>query len=82
VGEQIELCIRDDGEGFDTSAPSPGRGLRLLAKRAVELGGELAIESAIGGGTALRLRLDVARRAAPRAADRSAAVGETRRMTR
>lgn len=80
VGEQIELCIRDDGEGFDTSAPPPGRGLRLLAKRAAELGGDLSIESAPGGGTTLRLRLDVARRAAPRAADCCAAVGETQRV--
>lgn len=82
VGEQIELCIRDDGTGFDTSAPPPGRGLRLLAKRAVELGGILSIESAIGSGSTLRLRLDVARRAAPRTEDSRSAVGEAECRTR
>ncbi len=81
VGEQIELCIGDDGEGFDTSAPRPGRGLHLLAKRAVEIGGDLSIESAPGSGTTLRLRLDVARRTAPRTEDRHSAVGEVQRVT-
>lgn len=81
VGEQIELCISDDGEGFDTSAPQPGRGLHLLAKRAAEIGGDLSIESTPGSGTTLRLRLDVARRTAPRTEDRHSAVGEVQRVT-
>ena len=63
VGEQVEVCITDDGMGFDTSATSAGRGLRFLAKRAAELGGSLSIESASGSGTTVRLRLDVNRRA-------------------
>jgi signal transduction histidine kinase len=49
VGEQVELCIRDDGEGFDTSA--------------------------------LRLRLDLARRAPQRTEDRHSAVGAAQRVT-
>ncbi len=61
VGEQVEVCIRDDGRGFDASAPSAGRGLRQLAQRAAALGGSLSVESKPASGTTVRLMLDVCR---------------------
>jgi signal transduction histidine kinase len=63
LGARIE--IRDDGRGFDASAPShhepndpsrPGGGFGLIAmrERIEALDGDLVIESRPGGGTAVR----------------------------
>ncbi|MBL9198902.1 MAG: hypothetical protein JNL39_00290 [Opitutaceae bacterium] len=51
------LEIVDDGAGFDPTRVSSGRGLRNLAARATTLGAALAIESAAGRGTRIRLDL-------------------------
>lgn len=61
LDDQVEVRISDDGIGFDTSVASLGRGLRILKQRSATLGGSLAIESKVGGGTTVRLRLDVHR---------------------
>ena len=53
----VRLEFTDDGAGFDPARVVPGRGLRNFAERAAELGGELAIESAPGSGTRIRLTL-------------------------
>lgn len=53
----VRLEFPDDGAGFDPARVVPGRGLRNFAERAAELGGELAIESAPGCGTRIRLTL-------------------------
>lgn len=60
----VQVCIADDGCGFDTAAPSVGRGLRLLHQRAQSLGGTVEIQSRPdnpGGGSRITLRLPVQR---------------------
>lgn len=54
----LELCIEDDGRGFDPEAPRAGRvGLDAMRERCALVGGELHIDSAAGAGTRLRARL-------------------------
>jgi two-component system sensor histidine kinase DegS len=57
--EKVQLQIRDDGKGFDTSDGPSEYGLGNMAQRARELGGELNIESSPGHGTCLTLTLPV-----------------------
>jgi signal transduction histidine kinase len=60
-GEGLGLSVSDDGVGFDPSAPalrSRRLGLTSMEERARELGGRLAIESAPGAGTTVRLEMD------------------------
>jgi signal transduction histidine kinase len=63
VEPYIEVCIADNGRGFDTAAIATGRGLRHLSQRAASLHGSVLIESRPGSGTAVRLLLPVAVRA-------------------
>ncbi len=57
---EIALDVRDDGRG--AAAPAEGRfGLTGMRRRAERLGGELVVESAPGAGTAVVLRVPVAR---------------------
>ncbi len=60
--QTVELCVNDDGCGFDPSAPSVNGhfGLRGLKERARALGAELALDSTAGNGTRLRLRVPLA----------------------
>ena len=55
--EAVELCVNDDGCGFDPLAPAlEGRfGLRGLRERARALNAELVLDSKPGQGTRLRL---------------------------
>ena len=46
----VEVVVRDNGVGFIPNV-GPGRGLRNLASRARDLGGDCAIKSEIGRGT-------------------------------
>lgn len=60
----VQVCIADDGCGFDTAAPLAGRGLRLLRQRANNLGGSVEIQSqrdSQAAGTRITLRLPVQR---------------------
>ncbi len=64
--KQVTLQVRDDGAGFDVQSVlshglEDGRGLGLLGmrERAEMLGGELEIESNIGGGTRVQVKLPV-----------------------
>jgi two-component system sensor histidine kinase UhpB len=58
IGDRgVELTVRDDGRGFATSRISGGLGLNGMAERARLVGGELAIDSRPGGGTAVSLRV-------------------------
>ncbi|HEY4027008.1 MAG TPA: histidine kinase [Candidatus Dormibacteraeota bacterium] len=57
AGEAAELTLADNGCGFDRSAGAHGLGLRLMAERVRELGGSLAIDSAPGRGTEIRVLL-------------------------
>lgn len=54
--DRFVLELRDDGCGFDASAPrGSALGLLSMSERAREIGGDLRIESALGTGTRLRL---------------------------
>lgn len=54
--EFAEFEVRDNGRGFDASAPSPhGKGLGNFAERARELGAELTVQSEPGQGACVKL---------------------------
>jgi signal transduction histidine kinase len=55
----IEVCITDNGRGFDAATTPTGRGLRHLAQRAASLNGSVIIESQPGDGTTVRLLLPI-----------------------
>lgn len=57
--QQLTLCIRDAGCGFDLLAPRPwtALGLRSMAERARQLHGHCQIESAAGQGTTVQVLL-------------------------
>ncbi len=57
----LTVSIRDDGIGFDPARPpDQGIGLVTMRERAMLMHGELAIESAPGRGTIVRLTLPLA----------------------
>jgi len=51
VGDHLELCVVDNGTGFNTSAKMDGLGLRIMHYRARRIGGTLDIKASAGGGT-------------------------------
>ena len=55
VASSIELCVDDDGLGFDPEVDTQGLGLLGATERAAALGGSLQVDSAPGQGTKLRL---------------------------
>lgn len=58
-GDQLQVTIEDDGKGFDPdAAATQGRlGLVGMRERIALLSGSLTIDSAIGGGTTLYVRM-------------------------
>lgn len=61
-GEQtIQVTIRDDGRGFEPTAPTNGFGLLGMRERAELLQGELMVESAPGNGTRIKVSLPAVR---------------------
>jgi len=58
-GPFVEVCITDNGRGFDVASTSTGRGLRHLAQRAAGLHGSVLIESEPRSGTTVKLLLPV-----------------------
>ena len=55
---RLEVCVRDDGPGFDRDAATAG-GLRNLAERVEALGGRLSITTSPGRGTTVTAELTV-----------------------
>ncbi len=51
VEGNLELCIRDNGTGFDTRVKTSHIGLVGVRERALSIGGDLVVESEIGKGT-------------------------------
>jgi signal transduction histidine kinase len=60
--DDIVLELRDNGAGFDTSAPSPEGhfGMAMMRERAQVGGGRLEVESEPGQGTTITVRFPVA----------------------
>jgi signal transduction histidine kinase len=55
-GDDLLTEVADDGQGFGRET-SPGVGLGSMRERAALIGGELKIESELGRGTSVRLRV-------------------------
>ncbi|WP_148061265.1 sensor histidine kinase [Frondihabitans sp. PhB188] len=56
TGTCVTVTIRDDGQGFDTAAPSPRLGVRVsIIERMDAIGGTTVIDSAPGQGTRVAL---------------------------
>jgi signal transduction histidine kinase len=56
----VELAVADDGQGFDPRRRKVGgMGLRGMAERAARLGGQLAVDSAPGRGTTVRVTVGI-----------------------
>ena len=55
-GGALDIEILDDGHGFDTET-APGVGLSSMQERAAIVGGILEVESEMGQGTSVRLRV-------------------------
>jgi signal transduction histidine kinase len=63
VDGQVEVSVRDDGVGFDTTAaPASAYGLMGMRFRVEAEGGTIALQSAPGQGTHVRVRLPQAAR--------------------
>jgi two-component system, NarL family, sensor histidine kinase UhpB len=58
VNGGVDLCVRDDGGGFDAERPDGGGlGLNGMAERARLVGGDLSIYSSPGQGTTVTLHV-------------------------
>ena len=55
--DSVMLVIKDDGGGFDTSAPHSGLGLHSMQERAEALGGSFSVASEPGRGTRIVVAL-------------------------
>ena len=64
-GETVDISIRDDGRGFDKNAAQTnddsrgGFGLVGIAERVRMLGGSYEIESQVGNGTGIKIKLRI-----------------------
>ncbi len=56
-GEGFTLSVKDDGFGFELDEVRRGMGLINMRERVQRLGGQLEIESAVGDGTTVVIRL-------------------------
>ncbi len=56
--DAVFICIQDDGVGFDPRTTSPASfGLTVMRERARQVGGSVFIESQVGAGTRVEIRL-------------------------
>jgi len=58
---KLSLIVADNGVGFISSAEDEGQGLPSMRRRAKIMGGKLYIEPPIGGGTSIRLEVQMSR---------------------
>ncbi len=56
----MEIVVQDNGKGFDVNKQSRGNGLGNMGRRAEAMGEKVAIVSAVGSGTTVRLSLHFA----------------------
>jgi two-component system sensor histidine kinase ChiS len=57
--DEVTVKISDNGQGFDTHCGKEGLGLLTIRERVEQLGGEFNIQSTIGAGTQLSIRVPV-----------------------
>ncbi len=61
--EHIIAVVKDDGKGFDPAVQQQGKGSRyglaIMRERAESVGGEASVESVLGQGTTVRVRVPV-----------------------
>ena len=57
---QLQLTIQDDGCGFNPDSVARRNGLNNLQTRVMELGGQMTIQSAPGGGTRISITAPLA----------------------
>lgn len=59
TSQQVVLAISDDGVGFDPrlAEMQGGFGLRGIAERVAQIGGQMTLESVLHGGTTLRVEV-------------------------
>ncbi|TKK65387.1 hypothetical protein FC093_19960 [Ilyomonas limi] len=55
----INMCIKDDGKGFDALNVVNGNGMNTMRKRAEELNGYFNISSEINAGTSVQLKFKI-----------------------
>lgn len=56
--DRLLVEIRDNGQGFDPrSVPEDKLGLRIMNERAINIGGQVNLESTIGEGTHIQVKL-------------------------
>ncbi|WP_228282428.1 PAS domain S-box protein [Rubrobacter tropicus] len=60
-GDNLYAEVVDDGRGFDPEDSHSGVGQYSMRQRALDLGGELKVESGVGGGTRVLLRVPLSR---------------------
>lgn len=64
VDDCLEVCVEDDGRGFDPNAPRgegwPHIGVRAMRERAESLGGSVAFVGGSGGGARVEVRVPLA----------------------
>jgi signal transduction histidine kinase len=58
-GGEVRVEVIDDGRGFDVGTVERGAGLTNMEDRLDALGGNLQIESTLGGGTTLHATVPV-----------------------
>lgn len=56
---QLILCIKDDGKGFETNTVSNRHGLKGMKERVKKWKGTITIESDVDKGTSIQIRLPV-----------------------
>jgi signal transduction histidine kinase len=56
----LEIDIADNGKGFCNKTGKDGHGLKNLSARMQKLGGHCTVESRVGGGTIVKIRLPLA----------------------
>ncbi|HLP77505.1 MAG TPA: ATP-binding protein, partial [Candidatus Paceibacterota bacterium] len=59
-GSTLEIGIADNGKGFDPATARGGSGLRNLSTRLTNHGGDCRVESIVGKGTTVSIRLPLA----------------------
>jgi signal transduction histidine kinase len=63
AGSTLEICVADNGVGFDATVPRPGHlGQATMAERADAVGGSLRVESAPGAGCSVTVSVPLEQR--------------------